>query len=56
MSNISFNGLELCYNAFKDKIKNAPDTIVVFVHWYLVKHGFVCICDGKVRVEIVFLL
>ena len=45
---ISFSGLELCYEAFKNQIKRNSDAIVLFVHWYLVRNGFVCVVDGKV--------
>jgi hypothetical protein len=48
MTNISFNGLELCYHAFKKDIKRDSDAIVLFVHWYLVKNGFGCVVEGRV--------
>jgi proteasome inhibitor subunit 1 (PI31) len=42
-----YNGLELCYHAFKDQIKRDADLITLFVHWYLVQNGFECVIDGK---------
>jgi proteasome inhibitor subunit 1 (PI31) len=44
---MSFVGLELCYEAFRSKLKRNADAIVLFVHWYLIKRGFVCIIDGQ---------
>ena len=46
----SYNGLEIFTHAFKDQIKRDADALVLFVHWYLVKHGFTCISDGKVYI------
>jgi hypothetical protein len=44
---MSFVGLELCYEAFRSKLKRNSDAIVLFVHWYLIKRGFVSIIDGR---------
>ena len=48
MTNLSFNGLEICYHAFKNQIKRDSDAIVLFVHWYLVQNGFGCVVEGRV--------
>jgi hypothetical protein len=44
----SYSGLEVFYHAFKSQIKRDADALVLFVHWYLVKHGFACITEGRV--------
>lgn len=49
MSKMNLYGLETCYYAFKNQIKKESDAIILFVHWYLVKNGFQCVIDGKVK-------
>jgi hypothetical protein len=52
-NNEDCSGLEVFYYAFRSQIKSNYDSIVVFVHWYLVKNGFVCINDGKVYLYLI---
>lgn len=42
-----FKGLELCLHAFRDQIKSESDSLILFVHWYLIQKGFQCIVDGR---------
>lgn len=42
-----FKGLELCLHAFNKQVKSESDSLVLFVHWYLIQKGFLCIVDGK---------
>ena len=49
----TYNGLEICYYAFKEQVKRESDLVVLFVHWYLVKNGFTCVVNGRVSIQIV---
>lgn len=40
-------GLETQLKLVEESIKNEEDALVVFIHWLLVKNGFLCIGLGE---------
>lgn len=46
------NGLESIYYLYKSDLKKDADSLVVIVHWYLVKNGFKCMKDDGSLSEI----
>jgi len=47
MTTNNFAHLESVYHALFDQLKRNEDAMVLFVHWFLVKHGFTCVIDGR---------
>lgn len=37
---------DLLYNMNKDKIRSKYDIMIAFVHWALIKNGFLCVGLG----------
>ena len=46
-----FTIFEFIYGHYKEKIKRREDSIVLFIHYYLVTNRFKCFYDGQVSVK-----
>lgn len=47
-----YSTFEIYYLYYKQHFNKTADPLVVFIHWYMVKHNFKCIVDSLVCLNV----